>query len=130
MLENLRTLPVNSLRVFEAAARLGNFAQAAVELHVTPAAVSQQIKKLEIWCGTQLFQRVGRTVQLTPTGDRLLAGVADGLARLDEAVGQVARDPGTDRISISTVGAFAARWLVPLGRWPACDLPPGGSAAF
>jgi LysR family glycine cleavage system transcriptional activator len=118
MLENLRTLPINSLKVFEAAARLGNFAQAAVELHVTPAAVSQQIKKLEEWCGTQLFQRIGRTVQLTQAGYHLLPGVTDGLARLDEAVGRVARHPGANRISISTVGAFAARWLVPrLDRW-------------
>lgn len=118
MFENLRTIPTNGLRVFEAAARLSNFGEAAAELHVTPAAVSQQIKKLEESCDTKLFQRIGRTVQLTLAGDRLLAGVTVGLAKLDEAVGQVAGYPDADRISISTVGAFAARWLVPrLDRW-------------
>jgi LysR family glycine cleavage system transcriptional activator len=118
MFQNLRTIPINSLKVFEAAARMGNFAHAAAELNVTPAAVSQQIKKLEEWCGVPLFHRVGRSIELTQSGYRLLSGVTEGLAKLDDAVGQIVSHPGEDRISISTVGSFAARWLVPrLDRW-------------
>ena len=49
--------PLNSLRVFEAAARHLSFKRAAEELHVTPAAVSHQIRALEEYCGTQLFRR-------------------------------------------------------------------------
>ena len=76
MFKTLAAIPVNSLRVFEAAARLGSFARAASELNITPTAVSQQIRKIEARCGVQLFERVGREVRLTERGNRLRAGVA------------------------------------------------------
>ncbi|MFU1682628.1 LysR family transcriptional regulator [Phaeobacter piscinae] len=49
--------PLNAMRAFEAAARLNGFVAAAQELGVTPGAVSQQVKALEDWTGTPLFQR-------------------------------------------------------------------------
>jgi hypothetical protein len=52
--------PLNSLRAFESAARLLSFSRAAEELHVTPAAVSQQIRQLEEYLGITLFQRLTR----------------------------------------------------------------------
>lgn len=127
MFENLRTIPVNGLRVFEAAARLNNFAQAASELHVTPAAISQQIKKIEERLGIRLFERTGRGIRISESGKRLQSDVHDALKLLDDAVGLVIHEPSTNYLSISTVGAFAARWLVPrLDRWridhPATDI--------
>ncbi|MGB7337241.1 MAG: LysR family transcriptional regulator, partial [Salaquimonas sp.] len=56
---------LNSLRAFEAAARHNSIAVAANELHVTPAAVAQQIKTLEAWAGDQLFKRNAKGVELT-----------------------------------------------------------------
>ena len=54
--------PLNSLRAFEAAARHLSFKKAAGELHVTPAAVSHQIRTLEEYCGTPLFHRLARAL--------------------------------------------------------------------
>ena len=59
-----RLPPLNSLRAFEAAARHLSFKKAAEELHVTPAAVSHQIRALEEYCGTQLFRRLARSLRL------------------------------------------------------------------
>lgn len=63
-----RLPPLNSLLVFEAAARSGNFTRAAAELHMSQAAVSKQIKGLEAHLGTALFERQGRRVALTAGG--------------------------------------------------------------
>ena len=118
MFEALATIPVNSLRVFEAAARLGSFARAASELNITPAAVSQQIKKIEARCGQQLFERVGREVRLTERGNRLRAGVEGGLRAIEVAVEEAMHQPTSIYISINTLSSIAARWLVPrLDRW-------------
>lgn len=68
------TLPVTALRTFESAARLRSFKQAALELAVTPTAVSHQIKALERQLGFALFDRVPRGVRLTEKGERLFAG--------------------------------------------------------
>src|SRR4051794_14664708 len=65
-------LPLNALRVFEAVATRLNFTDAAEALHVTPAAVSQQVKALEDYLQTPLLRRNGRGVQLTVEGTRLL----------------------------------------------------------
>ena len=63
-----RLPPLNALRVFEAAARHLSFKEAAVELHITQAAVSHQVKALEEYLGVQLFKRSARGVQLTEVG--------------------------------------------------------------
>ena len=61
-------LPLNALRVFEAVASRLSFADAAEALHVTPAAVSQQVKSLEDYLQVQLFKRAGRRIELTAEG--------------------------------------------------------------
>ena len=122
MFKNLQSISINGIRVFEAAARLSNFAEAAAELNVTPAAVSQQIKKIENRLGVQLFERTGRSIKLTKFGYRLHSGVSDALTGLDEAVGRAKDRSFSNHISISTAGAFAARWLVPrLDHWRAAN---------
>jgi len=72
-----RLPPLNALRVFEAAARHLSFKDAAVELHITQAAVSHQIKALEEWLGVPLFHRVGRGkgLALTEAGRNYLPRV-------------------------------------------------------
>ena len=79
-------LPLNALRVFEAVASRLSFADAAEALHVTPAAVSQQIKSLEDYLQVQLFKRAGRRIELTAEGQQLLPGVRRGLDELEASM--------------------------------------------
>src|SRR5438552_18050082 len=68
-----RLPPLNAIKAFEAAARLGSFTRAAEELSVTHGAVSRQIRLLEEWLGTSLFLRTSRNAVPTRAGTDLLA---------------------------------------------------------
>ena len=81
--------PLNGLRAFEAAARHMSFQNAAEELHVTPGAISQQIKKLEDILQAPLFHRDSRAVTLTEAGQLLQPGLSSGFESLDDAVQQL-----------------------------------------
>lgn len=110
--------PLNALRAFGVVGRHLSFGRAAKELHVTPAAVSQQIKNLESFLRVQLFRRQGRRVVLTEAGREFLPGIENGFSELKSAVRQLREADNVKYISCSTVGAFASRWLVPrLARW-------------
>ena len=106
-------LPLNALRVFEAVATRLNFGDAAEALHVTPAAVSQQIKSLEEYLQTPLFRRNGRTVQLTPEGERLLPGVRRGLDELEAALQTLRQDRRAGALNVTTISSFLQKWLMP-----------------
>jgi len=105
--------PLNALRGFEAVARHMSFSAAAQELRITSAAVSQQIKNLEDFLGVQVFSRQGRRIQFTEAGRQILPGVEKGFSNLADAVRPYLNPVSADYLSCSTVGAFAARWLVP-----------------
>lgn len=89
--------PLNVLRGFEAAARLGSFHQAAQELHLTQSAISQQIRSLEELLGQPLFHRQGRSVALTDAGQDLLETTQSVLLQL--AVGISASSSTASRTS-------------------------------
>lgn len=110
-----RLPPMSALRAFEAVARLGSFRLAAAELHVTPTAVSHQIRSLEVYCGQSLFRRRPRPLALTEAGGRLFPVIRDGLDLFAAAI-ERARAPGAEagQLRVSTTNAFAARCLVPL----------------
>jgi LysR family transcriptional regulator, glycine cleavage system transcriptional activator len=74
--------PLNALRAFEAAARHLSFKLAAHELHVTPAAVGQQVKALEARLGVRLFERLHKQLILTAAGQAYLPGISDGFRRI------------------------------------------------
>ncbi len=105
-------LPLNALRVFEAAARHGRFDRAADELSITPGAVSRQIKALEVELGVRLFDRFNRAVRLTEAGVRLSEGVAQGLERIEQSVERI-RPRGDGPLVVSVLHSFAVKWLVP-----------------
>ena len=105
-------LPLNALRVFEAAARHGRFDRAADELAITPGAVSRQIKALELELGVRLFDRFNRAVRLTEAGARLSEGVAQGLERIEQSVERI-RPRGDGPLVVSVLHSFAVKWLVP-----------------
>jgi len=107
-----RLPPLNALRVFEAAARHQSFVRAAEELHVTPAAVSQQIKALEDYLGVVLFKR-GKTLALSESASAVLQQVSDAFDQLERAMLKVRADRVAEPLVLSTPPAFAARWLMP-----------------
>ncbi len=78
--------PLNALRAFEAAGRHLSLTKAAGELHVTPAAVSHQVKGLEDYLGVKLFRRVGNSLLLTDAGQACLPGLSEGFNRLAAAM--------------------------------------------
>lgn len=103
--------PLGALRSFEAAARLLSFKAAARELHVTPTAVSHQIKLLEQQLERRLFERRARQVVLTAAGQQLLPFVHEGFAALTRGVAALRDKPRA--ITITATMAFTSRWLVP-----------------
>ena len=108
-----RLPPLNALRSFEAAARLGGFSLAADELHVTHGAVSRAIRHLEDELGLKLFERATRKVTLTPAGETYAIAIRDALDRLAAATLSLTQDQSTGVLTISTMDSFAAKWLVP-----------------
>ena len=108
-----RLPPLTALRAFDAAARHMSFAKAAEELFVTPAALSYQIKQLEEHLGVDLFRRLNRAVELTPAGEALRPGVADGFDNLRQAVRAVGKLQDDAALTITAGPAFTAKWFAP-----------------
>jgi LysR family glycine cleavage system transcriptional activator len=96
--------PLNALRAFEAAARHLSFKLAAHELHVTPGAVSQQVKALEERLGARLFDRLHKQLVLTPAGQTYLPEVREAFRRIAGATAQLKSD---DAIATLNVGVHA-----------------------
>ena len=105
--------PLNSLRVFEACARIGNFSRAADELGLSQSAVSRQIQLLESRLNLQLFRRKGRSIHLSQEGQDYQRVVSRALAMIAAETGRLSRRPNTDTLVISTVPSFAVKWLAP-----------------
>lgn len=110
---NGRFPPLNALRAFEAAARHSSFKLAAKELHVTPGAVSHQVKLLEDHLGVQLFRRLTRALELTTEAHAMLPKVREGLDALHAAVERVRAREDMCSLTVVSPPNFAARWLVP-----------------
>jgi len=106
-------LPLNALRVFEAVATHLSFAEAAEALHVTPAAVSMQIRTLEQYLRVPLFRRSARAIALSAEGALLLPGVRRGLAELQQAMQQLRQHRTGGVLNISTLASFLQKWLLP-----------------
>jgi LysR family transcriptional regulator of beta-lactamase len=106
-------LPLNALRAFEASARHLSFTRAAIELCVTQAAVSHQVKALETRLGVQLFRRLPRGLALSDEGIALQPGLAESFDRIAELVEGTASGEATQLLSVAAVGTFATGWLLP-----------------
>ena len=120
-------LPFNALRAFEAAARHLSFRAAAQELHVTPAAISQQIKTLEDLLEVQLFHRFNRRLALTPAAQQALPKLREGLTQCVEAVNEIRNWRDNADLTIWMAPSFASKWFIPrlprfTARYPGIDL--------
>jgi LysR family glycine cleavage system transcriptional activator len=108
-----RLPPLNALRAFEAAARHLSFALAAKELHVTPAAVSHQVKGLEEYVGQLLFRRLPKGLDLTRSGRAFVPKLREGFERFGEALEELHAIEDSATLSVSVATSFATRWLAP-----------------
>jgi LysR family glycine cleavage system transcriptional activator len=105
--------PLEWIRVFEAAGRLGSFTAAANELSLTQSAVSQRIRRLEDRLEVQLFERHRRGVELTLDGEGYLYHVQLALEALSKSTHDMFDHRRTSRISIAATVSVATLWLAP-----------------
>jgi DNA-binding transcriptional LysR family regulator len=104
---------LNGLRAFEAAARCGSFTAAAKELHVTQAAVSQQVRLLEQRLGFDLFRRHGNGLELTDQAKAFQPGLTDAFDAIERLTEQVAAMRAGPVLTVGVAPAFALHWLIP-----------------
>lgn len=111
----MRLPSLRNLQVFESAARHKSFREAADAMFLTHSAVGKQIKALEVDLGVELFVRVGRRVVLTQHGERLLSTMSDALQQISATIDELRSESlhPTNRLPITVVPSFAARWLSP-----------------
>jgi len=105
--------PLNSLRAFEAVARHLSVKEAAKELAVTPAAVSQQVRQLEAILQRPLLERRTRALHLTKAGETALPLLSEAFDKMAEAIDTIREDDSARHLTVSTAPSFAAKWLVP-----------------
>lgn len=106
-------LPLNGLRVLDAAARHLSFTRAADELAVTPAAVGQQVRALEDTLGVVLFRRTTKGLALTPEGEAGLAALRDGFLQFEEAVRAMQAGQSSKSLTIAAPRDLTQKWLLP-----------------
>ena len=119
--------PLNALRAFEAVARNLSVKKAAAELHVTPAAISHQIKQLEEIAGRPLLVRKPRRIELTDAARAALPRLTSGLGQLAEAARMLRDTALADTLTVSVAPSFATCWLMPrmhgfLTAYPGIDI--------
>ena len=104
---------IAALRALEAAARHNNFTKAAEELHVTPSAISHQIRHLEEAWALKLFDRRPRQVALTRNGQALASLVRDFICGMQGTLESLRAEDGRQPLRVSMLTSFAYKWLVP-----------------
>lgn len=106
-------LPLTALRSFEAAGRHLSFSRAAEELFVSQAAISRQIRELEIFLRRPLFERHHRRVELTDAGRRLLSQLVRSFDAIDALLSELVAAPAQTVVRVSVEPSLASVWLVP-----------------
>lgn len=106
-------LPLNALRAFEASARHLSFTRAAIELRVTQAAVSHQVKLLEQRLNVELFRRLPRGLMITAEGEALLPVLKESFDRMADTLERFEGGQLREVVNVGAVGTFAVGWLLP-----------------
>jgi LysR family glycine cleavage system transcriptional activator len=109
----MRPLNLHATQYFEAVARLGGVTKAAQELHVSPSAVSQQIRLLEQQLGVKLFTRSKQVLALTIDGDRLYQAATRTLQSFRDVQGAILRQRENLGLSVRVSPSFGEKWLAP-----------------
>jgi LysR family glycine cleavage system transcriptional activator len=105
--------PLLGLRAFEASARHLSFAAAAVELHLSPSAISQRVRVLEKHLGTPMFERRPRSLRLTEAGQAYLPAVRDLFEDLAAATSGLFGDTDRTTLTVRVQASYASTWLAP-----------------
>ncbi|WP_299048412.1 LysR family transcriptional regulator [uncultured Tateyamaria sp.] len=105
--------PLAAVRAFAAFVDTGSVVAAGQALSVSHAAISQQLRALEVHLGVSLFDRSGRAMTLTDDGDILAQGCSDGFASIARAIAMVTGAEAARPLHISPTPSFAAAWLMP-----------------
>jgi DNA-binding transcriptional LysR family regulator len=108
----LHQVPLSILRAFEAAGRTGSFRTAALELGLTPSALSHAVRKLELSLGASLFVRDNRAVHLSPEGEALMRHVGRAFEELRRGL-ELVSTRGPQLLRLHSAPSFAALWLSP-----------------
>lgn len=108
-----RLPPLNALRAFEAAGRYVSFTRAADELHVTPGAVSRQIKSLEDFLGVELFERGNRDLRISDEGRVYVGALTDAFERINSATMRLLNANRERSLNVHCPMTFTLRWLMP-----------------
>lgn len=108
-----RLPPLNALKTLEAAGRLMSFTRAADELHVTPGAVSRQIRSLEDTLGFPLFERNHRDVRLTPESKAYVDALTDSFRQMERSTRRLLESRRQQPLYLHSAITFTLRWLVP-----------------
>ena len=114
---------MNALRSFEAAARHQSFALAAADLHVSPAAVGFQVKRIEEDLGFPLFVRKHKAIELTPAGAKLMHQLSKGFDIIETAWQQTAVPRQAKALKVTAPVAIVKRWLFD-------EITPHGNTRF
>jgi LysR family transcriptional regulator, glycine cleavage system transcriptional activator len=127
--------PLNALKAFEATARHLSFTKAAAELHVTPAALSHQIRGLEDLLGLKLFFRRARAIELTDAARLIYPGIQTGFESLRQAVERLEPSRQDRVLVVSATPGLTAKWLAPrlyrfLAKHPDIDTRISASSAY
>ncbi len=112
--------PLASLKAFNAFAETGNVVQAGTMLNVSHAAISQQLRALEKYLGAALLDRSGKSMTLTPEGEKLARALHLGFGAIGDAVADLMHLAEDRPVHITLTASFAASWLMP--RLPAFQL--------
>jgi len=104
--------PLNSLRAFEATARLNGVQKASEELHVTHGAVSRQLKQLEEWLEVILFDRSARNISLNEAGKDYLKSIGCALDQIEQASQSLQQLKSENTLGITTTHSIASKWLL------------------
>lgn len=105
--------PLNALRAFEVAARVGSFVQAGTELGVTSAAVSQQVKHLEQHLGKHLFIRQGNRIALTDVGRTIYPRIEQAFGDITSLTASIREGQARAKLVVSVLPSLAEQWLIP-----------------
>jgi LysR family glycine cleavage system transcriptional activator len=108
----IQDIPPSVLRAFESAGRTGSFRMAAMELELTPSAVSHAVRKLERTLGASLFEREGRAMRLSPEGEALMRHVGRAFDELRRGL-EIVSTRGPMMLRLHSAPSFAAQWLSP-----------------
>jgi len=111
---------INLLHTFECAARHQSYSRAAIELCISQAAISQQMKQLENNLAIQLFTRKDKSMRLTQQGKLLLTGTQQAFQTIQKSIDEIANKAIAGSLTISSTQAFTTLWLMPkLGKFSA-----------